>query len=235
MEILSLLWLGLELLIITETTAINVARNKPATLRSTAFFSDARYAVDEKVSTCAKSSITDRRPWLLVDLKGTFMLSSVKLTGTLKTFAVEVFTQNPVHCAEAVPNLCKNDTTKLMVTCDTPVVGRFLRILEWNLTFYDRLTLCEVETFTDVIDTCEHPKQYPQFTRKRLELNTTANPNEIVPVSDLMECSMKCSQNNTCLAFNYNDGAKQCELVWSPDEADVTEDVSWDYYGNDFC
>ncbi|XP_041356331.1 fucolectin-like [Gigantopelta aegis] len=230
----------------------NLAFQKPATM-STVFDakSSPSFAVDGNNGTnwysdfCTTSTHDDMEPWWMVDLHGYFHIHDVIITNRgdaywqrLHSFTIDVFMENPIGCARAIPVQCYNRTDSLgrgetvQFKCRSPVNGRFVRIKKWRMMDNtDTLILCEVQVFTTRATGCT---PLPPFYRTQGTRFDSANV-VISDVSDVMNCASRCGHRD-CLAFNYSQNSQQCQLISAPTFKDSTTMISsWDYYGVDFC
>ncbi|XP_041364000.1 uncharacterized protein LOC121379433 [Gigantopelta aegis] len=93
---------------------VNVARDKPTAMSSVYLGSSPQAAVDGYVNTsstsaCSLTNPTDTTPWWILDLQGTYRVDTVSITSLkeppfwLHSFFIELFSQNPQKCADAVP------------------------------------------------------------------------------------------------------------------------------------
>ncbi|XP_041362947.1 uncharacterized protein LOC121378727 [Gigantopelta aegis] len=224
----------------------NVALNKPVT--ASTFVSKPELAVDGNngtaVGDCFVSDKFDFSHTWMVDLLGTYVVDHVIITVPsssymLQMFFIEVFSQNPEKCPNAVPEIClplsksplpMEQTTTL--TCDKPSRGRFLRIHSVTSFIPLEMAFCEVEVYTAPENGCSFPQSFPRVESSRLLSQQTVLLNDTTH----MECAVKCDRKITCLAFNVNVNARQCELIVNPSFNDSKQsDPQWNYYGSDLC
>ncbi|KAH9488879.1 hypothetical protein Btru_041514 [Bulinus truncatus] len=211
----------------------NAALYKPAIQSSTYSASDtgtlsAHLAVDGNNDTNifkghCQSTLYEIMPWWMVDLRGQFVVDTIKITNRmdlnayyrLRNFTIDIFDQDPRQLTN-FPNIlgyvCYKQAAslnqpELVISCPTPKTGRFVRLL-LNLTTVDVLHICEMEVLVSQFLYGDN-LFYIQMNTKLsgLVLDT-------LTVSDPYKCIEECFARwlSRCTAFNWVTTSKTCQL-----------------------
>ncbi|XP_041361997.1 uncharacterized protein LOC121377968 [Gigantopelta aegis] len=251
-----LVLIAVDLFVICQSNVtVNIAHNKATMMSSICFWFGEVFkssvTIDGNLGSnwmqdgCGCIVVGDTKAWWMVDLQGTFVVHSVNITNSnqsqknLHSFVIEIFSQNPEGCSGAGSVVCVNYTGVVLTTdttsftCDQPTRGRFVRIRKWNVKdVSDPLTLCEVQIYGTEENGCGIPQHFWRTSGARL----LSQHSELINHTSLMECSVKCDRQTSCLAFNVNVNSHQCELISNGGFENIKDiNPDWNYYGSDFC
>ncbi|KAK7478814.1 hypothetical protein BaRGS_00029913, partial [Batillaria attramentaria] len=135
--------------------------NNPPHLASSDLAVDGKRLPDVAQMSCFLSEDGDMAPYWVVDLEQTYVIHALDITNRgmccadrLASFAIEVFTQDPVAVPAATAVLCHTQTASvpeaasLRFKCERPITGRYVRIKKNG----EHLNLCEVEVLVSYGD-----------------------------------------------------------------------------------
>ncbi|XP_071078866.1 uncharacterized protein [Haliotis cracherodii] len=126
---------------------------------------NAMMATDDDSSTCSLTgSETGDAPWWQMDLNGAVTVLSVEITNRnddkytwLSNIQIDLYDQLPSSCSgdiEVTPHMCTSREEQVgqgetvTLTCDTPTIGRYLRITKMVKLPSEAFSLCEVTVTT---------------------------------------------------------------------------------------
>ncbi|XP_071092634.1 fucolectin-like [Haliotis cracherodii] len=219
----------------------NLAVGKPT--RSSSYTGTSGRAVDGDMNTdffdrsCWQSSGSETDPYWMVDLQANYFLGHVTLTNRgdccgerLHDLKIEVFAEDPVEFPTTPSTLCAMYEGPMPtgatenISCSCLTYGRYLRIEGQNRQNPDdRLTLCEVETYSQCFSTIFRRIVGTRFVGDVYQTDLTST----------VACAKVCAYNGTCVGFNFHHDSLICELRVGDGEAlDVP---GWSHFVWDSC
>ncbi|XP_046559868.1 fucolectin-4-like [Haliotis rubra] len=226
---------GDENLALQKPTAASSLRNSPA--RAVDGNADPDWHPGD---SCFSVALGDLHPWWQVDLEGYYTIGAVKITNRgdcdcyerLRNFAVNLYSNNPVTYPGQAPKTCYYHAgpvargATVTLSCIKPVRGRFLRLDgDAGIPGEDnQFTVCEVQVF-----------QAKWLSCSRFSANINQRfPTDVSSAAAMPQCANDCTQNNTCIGFNYKSATSTCELV-SPSPASSQNATGWKHFERNFC
>ncbi|KAH9488876.1 hypothetical protein Btru_041508 [Bulinus truncatus] len=228
--------------VLTFGLLYNAALYKPAVQSSTFLPFVASRAVDGNKDDnmfnghCQHNRL-ERMPWWMVDLRGQFVVDTIRLTNRgdtgyllrLRNFQIDIFQKDPrnlVNFPNITGDLCYNQTAPLYMgtfdyKCPSPFVGRFVRI-SMKLNTTDYLHICEMEVLvSDAI--------YDDFFFTiKADTKLSGSVLDALTVSDSSGCVQEClsRRSSRCTAFNWVTTSNTCELFSVNPNTNLTSNLT---------
>ncbi|XP_041378269.1 fucolectin-like [Gigantopelta aegis] len=200
---------------------------------------DGLYGNNWDTNDCMSAGYADTNSWAQVDLDLFYSIHTVKILNRgdrfgerLANFTVDIFDEDPSEFPATNRKLCAHYPGTVgtgqwvELTCDSHVVGRYVRVSKTQRYDSDLLCLCELEVYGDRVK--GRGIQFMRLPSSRLSNAILSEQ----PAETVLNCLTLCYAESLCYGVNFKqptgNSTSICQLVYNSLTNQITqEETSW--------